>query len=219
MKKIMFNDSYDLTQAVLNGRKTMTRRVIKCPDKCNGKEAYGYVVYRNVQNRDNWEVSVVDADEYTIGYITPKYQIGEIVAVAQSYHALNKAGYVAPEWLEHTCESSAGYENKMFVRADLMPHLIRITNIKVERLQDISDEDCLKEGVQKGFIGYYVDGLKTKDWEKESHVETADGKTFKLFPYPQEAFAALIDKVSGKGTWDSNPYVFVYEFELMKGGD
>ena len=161
----------------------------------------------------------MDADEYTIGYITPKYQIGEIVAVAQSYHALNKAGYVAPEWLEHTCESSAGYENKMFVRADLMPHLIRITNIKVERLQDISDEDCLKEGVQKGFIGYYVDGLKTKDWEKESHVETVDGKTFKLFPYPQEAFAALIDKVSGKGTWDSNPYVFVYEFELMKGGD
>ena len=219
MKKIMFNDRYGLTQAVLDGRKTMTRRVIKCPDKCNGKEAYGYVVYRNAQNLDNWEVSVVDADEYTIGYITPKYQIGEIVAVAQSYHALNKAGYVAPEWLEHTCESSAGYENKMFVRADLMPHRIRITNIKVERLQDISDEDCLKEGVQKGFIGYYVDGLKTKDWEKESHFETADGKTFKLFPYPQEAFAALIDKVCGKGTWDSNPYVFVYEFELMKGGE
>ena len=141
------------------------------------------------------------------------------MAVAQSYHALNKAGYVAPEWLEHTCESSDGYENKMFVRADLMPHRIRITNIKVERLQDISYEDCLKEGVQKGVIGYYVDGLKPKDWEKESHIETADDKIFKLFPYPQEAFAALIDKVCGKGTWDSNPYVFVYEFELMKGGE
>lgn len=218
MKKIMFNDSCGLAQAVLEGRKTMTRRVIKCPDKCNGKEAYGYVVYRNAQNRDNWEVSVVDADEYTIGYITPKYQIGEIVAVAQSYHALNKAGYVAPEWLDHTCESSAGYNNKMFVRAELMPHRIRITNIKVERLQDISDEDCLKEGVQKGFIGYYVDGLKTKDWEKESHVETVGGKTFKLFPNPQEAFAALIDKVCCRGTWNINPYVFVYEFELLKGG-
>jgi hypothetical protein len=33
---------------------------------------------------------------------------------------------------------------------------------------------------------------------------------------PRQAFAALIDKVSGKGTWESNPYVFVYEFELEK---
>lgn len=33
---------------------------------------------------------------------------------------------------------------------------------------------------------------------------------------PREAFAALIDKVSGKGTWESNPYVWAYEFELMK---
>ena len=203
MKKIMFNDRYGLTQAVLEGRKTMTRRVIPLTD----------VDRHYLDTAFDWDFrEMVISDRYS------RYMVNEIVAVAQSYHALNKAGYVAPEWLDHTCESSAGYKNKMFVRADLMPHRIRITNIKVERLQDISDEDCLKEGVQKGFIGYYVDGLKTKDWEKESHFETADGKTFKLFPYPQEAFAALIDKVCGKGTWDSNPYVFVYEFELLKGG-
>lgn len=206
MKKIMFNDSCGLTQAVLEGRKTMTRRLI------------------NLCENDLHFMKISDRGEYLFCSKTaldgayPRYKVGEMLAVAQSYHALNKAGYVAPEWLEHTCESSAGYENKMFVRADLMPHRIRITNIKVERLQDISGEDCLKEGVEKAFIGYFVDGLKTKDWEKESHVETWDGKTFKLFPYPQEAFAALIDKVSGKGTWDSNPYVFVYEFELLKGG-
>jgi len=203
MKKIMFNDRYGLTQAVLDGRKTMTRRVIKCPDKCNGKEAYGYVVYRNAQNRDNWEVSVADADEYTIGYITPKYQLGEIVAVAQSYHALNKAGYVAPEWLDHTCESSAGYENKMFVRADLMPHRIRITNIKVERLQDISHEDCLKEGIYNWPNG--------DTWTY--------GNSWYAFATPQEAFAEMIDKVHCKGTWNINPYVFVYEFELLEGGE
>lgn len=206
MKKIMFNDRYGLTQAVLDGRKTMTRRLI------------------NLCENDLHFMKISDRGEYLFCSKTaldgafPRYKVGEILAVAQSYHELNKSGYVAPEWLEHTCESSAGYKNKMFVRADLMPHRIRITNIKVKRLQDISDEDCLKEGVEEAFIGYFVDGLKTKDWEKESHVETWDGKIFKLFPYPQEAFAALIDKVCGKGTWDSNPYVFVYEFELLKEG-
>ena len=213
MKKIMFNDRYGLTQAVLDGRKTMTRRVMSI-DFYNSLDmkAYGNGDMECFMDRDG------DFIDFRYTTKTP-YQLGEIVAVAQSYHALNKAGYVAPEWCEHTCESSSGYKNKMFVRADLMPHRIRITNIKVERLQDISDEDCLKEGVEKAFIGYFVDGLKTKDWEKESHVETWDGQTFKLFPYPQEAFAALIDKVCGKGTWDSNHYVFVYEFELVKGGE
>ena len=214
----MFNDSYGLTQAVLEGRKTMTRRVIKCPDKCNGKEAYGYMVYRNAQNLDNWEVSVVDADEYTIGYITPKYKIGEIVAVAQSYHELNKSGYVAPRWCEHTCESSAGYKNKMFVRADLMPHRIRITNIKVERLQDISHEDCLKEGLSiatvnngQGNFGYHTE-YNLVYYDDFGRTKIIGGRDIR------EAFADLIDKVCGIGTWDSNPYVFVYEFELLKGG-
>ena len=39
---------------------------------------------------------------------------------------------------------------------------------------------------------------------------------FELSTTPREAYAALIDKISGKGTWASNPYVFVYEFELVK---
>ena len=220
MKKIMFNDRYDLTQAVIDGRKTMTRRVIKCPDKCNGKEAYAYVVYRNAQNRDIWEVSVVDANGYTIGYITPKYQIGEIVAVAQSYNALNKSGYVAPEWLEHTCESSAGYKNKMFVRADLMPHRIRITDIKIERLQDITEEEALLEGVYK----YDKPPLHHErdlfaPWPPDIKPYKHDMDNLKYRATARYAFAALIDKVSGKGTWDSNPYVFVYEFELMRGGE
>ena len=73
-----------------------------------------------------------------------------------------------------------------------------------------------KEGVVGGIIGYYVPGIKCKDWSKESYVDTEDGRTWKLFPTPREAFASLIDKVSGRGTWDRNPWVVVYEFELVK---
>lgn len=200
MKKIMFNDRYGLTQAVLEGRKTMTRRVIPI-DFYNSLDMKAY---------DDGDMECFmdrEGDFIDFRYTTKTpYKLGEIVAVAQSYHALNKAGYVAPEWLDHTCESSAGYNNKMFVRADLMPHRIRITNIKVERLQDISHEDCLKEGIlyQDGyFCGYKV---------------SAPNMAFGAMT-AQQAFAALIDKVCGKGTWDSNPYVFVYEFELLKEGD
>lgn len=200
MKKIMFNDSCGLTQAVLEGRKTMTRRLI------------------NLCENDLHFMKISDRGEYLFCSKTaldgafPRYKVGEILAVAQSYHALNKAGYVAPEWLDHACESSAGYNNKMFVRAELMPHRIKITNIKVERLQDISHEDCLKEGIKeksrfphKKSCPFYFDGGKHR-WDNSYRT-------------PRQAFAALIDKVCCRGTWNINPYVFVYEFELLKGGE
>lgn len=80
---------------------------------------------------------------------------------------------------------SIGY-NKLFVKPELMPHKIRIVNWKVERLQDISNEDCMKEGILTDDISMY-----------------------------RRIFASLIDKINGKGTWERNPYVFVYEFELI----
>ena len=99
-----------------------------------------------------------------------------------------------------------GYGNKMYVRADMMIEHIRITGIRCERLQDISDEDCVKEGVRVGsqaleYPYYFI-----------------DTKQFLICDYksPRRAFAALIDKVSGRGTWDRNPWVVAYEFELVK---
>lgn len=207
MKKIMFNDRYGLTQAVLDGRKTMTRRLI------------------NLCENDLHFMKISDRGEYLFCSKTaldgafPRYKVGEILAVAQSYHELNKSGYVAPRWCEHTCESSAGYENKMFVRADLMPHRIRITNIKVERLQDISDEDCLKEGLTiasvnngQGNYGYHTE-YNLVYYDNFGRTKIIGGRNVR------EAFADLIDRVCGRGTWDINPYVFVYEFELLIGGE
>ncbi|MCR5044791.1 MAG: hypothetical protein K6A93_11810 [Bacteroidaceae bacterium] len=204
MKKIMFSDRYGLTQAVLEGRKTMTRRLMTMTlHKKNGKEMTPVVPDDMFIASDGTAYFQVGRN----GYMVPKknqpaYHVGEEIAIAQSYHMLNKSGFVAPEWLDHTCESSAGYENKMFVRADLMPHRIRITNIKVERLQDISEMDILREGVY--FYNCGIDyGYTTKGLRHN-------------FPTARDAFAALIDKVSGKGTWKRNPWVFAYGFELVR---
>ena len=46
MKKIMFNDKFGLTQAVLEGRKTMTRRIIKCPRTFRGEWVAGFNIHR-----------------------------------------------------------------------------------------------------------------------------------------------------------------------------
>ena len=212
MKKIMFNDRFGLTEAVLSGRKTQTGRIITCPKEFKGEWVAGFYVYK--RQSDNAIIQwpcMYDADECTFdgGEILPKYKVGEIVAVAQAYRevAHPNDGFLDDRY-EVKDEYAAGWTNKMFVRADLMPHHIRITNVRVERLQDISDEDCIKEGVIESVVMGTNGSLSEYFVEGPKHI--CYGKT------PREAYAVLIDLISGKGTWLSNPFVFVYDFELVK---
>jgi hypothetical protein len=199
MKKIMFNDDFGLTQSVLDGNKKKTRRI---PNISETDIKY-------LDSSFDWDLrESVIIERYS------KYKVGEVVAIAQRYKDVldflpeafrrKSDGYISS-----IISTSAGLNNKMFVRAGLMPHKIKITNIRIEKLQDISDEDCLKEGIiEHSYNGYMVNGIvyKTKD-EFNGSLE--------IFSSPQGAYAKLIDKISGKGTWESNPYVFVYDFELI----
>ncbi len=110
----------------------------------------------------------------------------------------------------------AGFRNKMFVRADLMPNRIRFTDVGVERLQDIDEEDVYKEGFEKQSVN---NGWGNAAWHWEAMLIYMDdlGRYKDIrSAYPKEAFAVLIDKISGIGTWEKNPFVFAYEFELVK---
>lgn len=192
MKKIMFSDKYCLTEAVLSGIKTMTRRVLKEGTPLG-----------------NWEE--------TAKYLP--YKVGRVVAIAQSYNDIyneleEQGDDVSNDWWIPSFEGKvldtlAGYKNKMFVRSDLMKHHIKITDVKVERLQDISDEDCLREGIR-----YYHSS--DKRWSNNSGYGYHIPKNgLHLFDTPYEAFANLFERISGKGTWESNPWVAAYEFKLI----
>ncbi len=198
----MFSDKYGLTEAVLSGRKTQTRRIITCPTSFKGQDVGGFYVYRRMSDNAVLEYPIMhDADGFDIegAYILPKYKIGEVVAVAQSYKDCGLFD------IYRGSEDTAGWANKMFVRADLMPHHIRITNVRVERLQDISDEDCFREEIRD---------YSTPN-EKRFGFSDFKRETIVAFKTPRKAYASLIDRISGKGTWESNPYVFVYDFELV----
>ena len=200
MKKIMFNDKYCLTKAVLDGTKTMTRRNLTLtldkdvdgklirvyPSKVffdNGKWLFGYDGKTYFLPKENY----------------PAYKVGEVVAVAQSYNAVGRPQY------DKFGREEAGNTNKMFVKSDLLPHHIRITDVKVERLQDISEDEILREGVWQFY-----------DNKKLFYVSKAVGYAPDIaFLSAREAFASLIDKISGKGTWESNPWVVAYGFELV----
>jgi hypothetical protein len=218
MKKIMFNDRYGLTQAVLEGNKTMTRRIIQDIEidwNRSGRVTLPVGGFENDTLLMDVRSILSDAginDYPAPAKYQPAYKVGEEIAIAQKYWDLRNcdAFYEALQKADPTfplecIKDEAGCHNKMFVKAQWMPHRIRIKSIKAERLQSISDEDCLREGVNKWTNCYIVTGIMEDR-----------GKNNVCFDTPREAFAALIDRISGKGTWERNPWVYAYEFELVQ---
>lgn len=222
MKKIMFNDRYGLTKAVLEGRKTQTRRIITYPKTFHGKDVCGFYVCKRVSDGVVTDVCMYDENESFIdeGQICQNYKVGEIIAIAQSYKSLgyqptDKTPIIRGNKIEFIeFQDHKGWNNKMFVSSDNMMNFIRITNVRIQRIQDISDEDCLAEGVVisepkiKGGVRMYYPC---------EYLKSCANKIgwVRVYNTPREAFAELIDGIGKKGDWESNPYVFVYDFELV----
>jgi hypothetical protein len=199
MKKIMFNDRYGLTQAVIEGRKTVTRRIVsdKLWDRWTDYDDF----CNSVSCGPSTPVVRQYYNEFEFFKDNLPYRIGEIVAVAQSYDQINpQIVHCRIDDLGDWGGDHPGQYNKMFVQADLMPHQIRITSVRPERLQDITDEDCLKEGVRfvENSDGYFSNGMSDE------------------YTTPISAFAALIDEISGRRIWERNPFVWRIEFKLVK---
>lgn len=186
MKRISFKDSggLNLTQAVLSGRKTMTRRAV--PEQVE-RDAMVYAGGKSEFTRVKFE--------YVLKH--SPYKVGDVVAIQQAYIAIDHSKMSTA--LRNELGHSAGFKNKMFVKAELMPHHIRITDVRVERLQFITYDDCLREGIMQDDEPYRRYYFSLDSWYTSRYI----------------AFATLIDKVSGRGTWESNPLVWVYSFELV----
>ena len=226
MKKVMFNDKLGLTQAVLDGRKTQTRRIVSQSLIDKYEEWYDDVCSIAMPSGSTIET----LRDWLLRKHT-RYRVGEVVAVAQSYKDVN-AYYSAAYQRRHSIhgmtvdeldcvpdedikkwfkirdefKDKASWNNKMFVKPEYMHHQIRITDFRVEKLQGISEKDAISEGITCA-------GLTHEDYGEPIFIIEGCKQTFGS---ARDAYAWLIDKISGKGTWQSNPYVFVYDFELVK---
>lgn len=182
MQKIMFNEPFGLQQATFDGSKTMTRRIALTDPVENMNVGYDTATHQ----------CLICSGERIVA--RSRYAVGEVVAIAQRYRDV-----VPPLDNKNIVWTGRGWNNKMFVKAEVMPKHIRITGIKVEPLCGISDEDCLREGIIDTGSGYtcYRQGV------------------LPLFRTPYAAFKALIDKLNRRGFFETNPIVFAYSYEII----
>lgn len=183
MRTISFADLYGLTDAVKGGTKTMTRRKTKYKI---GQELGVSERYSDIYERLFVEQGPLAATDYAIRVLS----------------AHNKIIYNPDQQIR----GLAGWRNKMYVKAELMPTHIVITDRREEPLQCISDADCFAEGIyeRKDVISPGMERVTCYTFPGTPH----------LYRFPREAFAALINKVCGKGSWEKNETNYVYTFKV-----
>jgi len=83
-------------------------------------------------------------------------------------------------------------------------HFLQIESITIERLHDISEQEAINEGVEKNHGGYNLYGAKTDDFVRL-------GRNYALTA--KESFESLWESINGKGSWDTNPFVWVIKYK------
>lgn len=184
--------SAPMVRAILEGRKTQTRRIIRPQPKW----VYGESV----------PVRTGDADPS--GAIScPQGAVGDRLWVKETWHTDYTWNAIKPTLIpENTAIHYPATSDKftgrvlrpsLFMRRWMSRITLEITSIRVEPLKAISEEDALAEGVT-GNECLNLPGPYTAD-----------------HPLPSMAYANLWESINGKGSWIENPYVWVIEFRRV----
>lgn len=238
MRPILFNT--DMVQAILEGRKTVTRRVVKPQPKSNiayacmgsgcgkwgypGKDAWKYWDDESFRLPDG-----ISQDELKRHW-TPPCNTGDILYVRETCNRV-KFGREGEWHYEYraSCENPAYFSNGSFAEWRPSIHMpreaarifLRVTDVRVERLQDITDEQARAEGSIPFCLS--VDSEDTPDSERTWHEA---GPALPDFIRIWDSTINPSDRY--KYGWDANPWVWVIEFEriskeaaleVQKGGD
>lgn len=198
MKGICFIEP--LHDKTVKKTKTETRRIIvnqPLENEIIKPFANGFFgIYHKVGGIDNLKVT-----------LKPRYNVGEILYLKEPYFILESKQieyrYEPTFFLEGCVMPKWQWKNKLFMPASAARHFIKITAVRAERLQDISNEDCIKEGIEEELNIH-----NGKQWFTYCNGTHS-------FDTPREAYKALINSIDGKDTWDNNPWVWVYDYELI----
>lgn len=221
-----------MVNAILEGRKTQTRRIVKPQPEGSAKTKEEDRIYRWPDSKTGWEmsnISIVGAlDFYTYKDVRSHGIEGDKLWVRESHYLYgrwhkNGTTKTGKQKLRFAYVQSLGVkfpddppevickkktESGWFKRSSLfMPFWacrtkLEITKVRVERLQDISDSDCIAEGISDEAM------------DECEHYQIA-GSPLRGGSVERCAYSTLWESINGPGSWEKNPFVWVIEFKRI----
>lgn len=221
MKPILFNT--EMVKAILEGRKTVTRRVIKPRYR---DDEYGWTVCINSYTHLVDDVAYTDGEGACTRSMKPPYQVGDILYIRETWCRgtdIWNCERTSPEYFykEEFRDASAKdikWKPSIHMPKEAARIFLKVTDVRVERLQDITEEDAIKEGCEGTpceHHGYIVGGgmcgctdCMNTGWLEPPTLEFMD------------IWHSTINKkdLDDYG-WNANPWVWVIEFERIEKGE
>ncbi|WP_346930260.1 hypothetical protein [Clostridium sp.] len=221
-KPILFNT--EMVKAILEGKKSCTRRVVKPHRQANIENMW--------IDMSDWDSVVVYDDNYHIGekgYIKIPYKVGDILYVRETWTTIdnfkNYADVEMDEDIKYLYKCDDNGKEHVFIDIGVkrwkpsihMPKeaariFLEVTNVRVERLQDMKHDDFINEGIR----------TYTKDNNVFKYAVSEEQFAWSDMPrVPWKAFAILWDRILKKEQlglygWDNNPWVWVIEFKKLE---
>lgn len=195
VKPILFNT--EMVRAILDGRKKCTRRIVKIPNYINQQDDGLYTLFVEGTCYENQHF------EEIVQYLKKPYQPGDILYVRETWGEGYEEGtyiYKADDKLANlpmfSESSKLIYHPSIHMPKEAARIWLRVTNVRVERLNEITDKGAEREGAQPDYpFDYAVD-----KWPNLEHFKKIWNSTIKKSDRDRYG-------------WDANPYVFVIEFE------
>ncbi|MEY8001568.1 hypothetical protein AB8U03_15470 [Clostridium sp. Mt-5] len=224
MKPILFNT--EMVKAILEDRKTSTRRIIKPQPRYELRQ-------REIDKGTNrWNeygkekvLDKITGSTWGYGRIC-RYQVGDILYVRETWMIQSMSNFdkrikfmyraqgnkdleirhVSDEryekLLKYGCKN--GWQPSLFMPREAARIFLKVTDIKAQRLQDITEREVLKEGIRR----YHF------------NMNMPDAYGDKLYTDPKVAFQTLWNSTVNKKDidvygWDADPYVWVIEFQRV----
>lgn len=209
-KPILF--STQMVQAILDGRKTMTRRIIK-----SRHESGLFEVAKRKIDGVITGITSLDWDERPINDLTndikPKYQIGDILWVRETWNKSLRLNenfiYKATDDEPNSIYGEIKWKPSIYMPKAAARIFLKVTNVRVERLQDISEDDAKSEGI---ILGYCQQQNNSTELVTHKNYLTKMQELISA----KKSFQTLWNSINGNESWDENPFVWVYEFERIE---
>ncbi len=233
-KPILF--SAPMVRAILDGRKTVTRRVLNKSNTFFNGMAWP----QDVSESDcNWQSAWVDdgpspagnpgpylhvewpygklcdggTDEKLWARVYPRKQPGDLLWVREAWSPIGELSEcTGPADIHYRATSTEAEAALCEWKPSIhMPRWacrlrLRVTAVKVERLQDISEEDAIAEGII---------AMRSRAGSVPITVYGYDANAQNHSPSARDAFSFLWTSINGPGSWDVNPWVASFSFERV----
>lgn len=215
VKPILFQTA--MVQSILSGRKTQTRRIVKFSSYTNDDPPCADWIKSAVNIKGNiWKFTDQPNNDGNYAYAKCPYgKVGDILYVRETY--LDEEDYACSDYDPEDPESGSRFSYKadcpehqwplvkwkpsLFMPKAAARLFLKITEIRIERLQDISEKDAKAEGIE---VADRIQGHPLyRNYIRKGAVWNS----------AVNSYSTLWDAINGKDAWEQNPFVWVISFQ------